>query len=657
MTAPGASTTNTADGSAYVGTQAGTVHGDVNTYMTFADASPRDKFETGVRCLDGDMAERARQLIDEAFMAGYHTDRVRFYRLLALVSGRTRRELSKEEVAMLQNAQSRRHITGDDEWAKGLTVLHRLLDSAGKSDVDSRVLMKKVDALGPLQRTLILRHLESFLEGSLKDQIWHQVWKLAETERMTGDRVSRVWKFFEPSPTRPQARNPQPAAIPPSVWVQAVAATAVLAGATVHIGYLLVQAGRIAALLAYLLSIIGGFFGVRDGVEWRFRVVRRRTKDKEYGTPRQRATNAPPDGFARQVDHRFDYYFAKYVPRGVDRDFWLATTAGIRRSIRDEVVEVYREKRIGVEKIAWLIRHRAGDAKKHWEKGTLWSYREELATPPSAKAVTLLGSVVFVAGGLWAVGGAVSASPLSAVCSTSIALASGWIAARAWLHIILERRRYAADTVESMQVKETDEAALARWRAKLADKPKDREMAAWLDCDRKVLLNEALQHYRLKISDVIAHAFIETPAASGVRARVRNGPWRYKKYQLLIFLLTTDGVREITAALDFDQGSSHILRRANYRFETIAAVRVSQGNDGGQVFELALVNGQEVRVKVTEPETEELQQGEEPGTVFEATLDASGLRRTLHVLEGIAAEGKRWITQEHRREGKERGAA
>ncbi|MEV0417375.1 hypothetical protein [Streptosporangium canum] len=657
MTEPDASATNIADGSAYVGSQAGTVHGDVNTYMTFADTSPKEKFETGVRCLDGDMTGRAWRLINEAFMADYQTDRVRFYRLLALVSGRTRRELSKEEAAALRNAQSRRHITGDDEWAEGLKVLHRLLDSTGKSEADSRILLKEVDALGARRRALILRHLESFLEGSLKDQVWHQAWKLAEENRMAGDRVDRVRKFFQPNPARPQRRESQPPAIPPSTWIQAVAATAIFAVATVHIGYLLAQGGQISALPAYLLSIVGGFFGARDGVEWRFRVVRRRAKDREYGTPRQRVTNAPPSGFTRQVDHRFDYYFAKYVPRGVERDIWLAATAGIRRNMRDEVVDVYRERRIGVEKIAWLIRYRAGEVKDRWERGALWSYREELATPPSMKAVTVLGLTALVVGGVWAVGDAVAADPLSAARSALLVLACGWIAFRAWLRIILEHRRHAADEAESKQAKEGDDAAFARWRAKLADKPKDREMADWLDYDRKVLLNEALRHYELKMSDVITHAFIETPASSSARARVLRGPWRYKKYRLLMFLLTADGVRELTITLDFEQGSFHVQRRANYRFDMIAAVRVSQSDNGEQTFELALVNGQKVHVEGTDPGPEELQQGEEPGTVSEATQDASGLRRTLHVLEGIAAEGKGWITQEHHREGKEQGAA
>jgi hypothetical protein len=295
------------------------------------------------------------------------------------------------------------------------------------------------------------------------------------------------------------------------------------------------------------------------------------------------------------------------------------------------------------------MRYQVGDVRRRWQDGTLWNYRKELAAPLPMKAVTVLGLGTLAGGGIWAACGAVLASPLIAARSTVLVLAGGWIAARAWLRIFLERRRFAADKTESEQAWVDSKAAYDRWREKLDDKPEDPEMAAWLDCDRKVLLNEALQHYRLTMSNVIAHAFIEAPAASTIRARVRSGPWRYVKYQLLVFLLTTDGVRQLTVELDFERGSFHDRQRTNYRFDAVAAVRVSQADNDERTFELALVNGQEIRVQVTGPGMEELQQGENPGAVSEVTLDAAGLHHTLHVLEGIAAEGKEWITQEYRR--------
>jgi hypothetical protein len=267
--------------------------------------------------------------------------------------------------------------------------------------------MKELDDLRAVQRALIVRHLESFLDGSLKDQMWQRALQRADAEQMARNREHRVWKFFQPDPESPQVRLPQPVTIPGFTWVQAVTGTVVLVAATGHIGYLLTQGGQLSAPLACVLSIVGGYFGACDGAEWRFRSGRRRAKDEEYVMALRPRTNAPPDGFARKVDQRFDYYFAKYVPRGTDRDVWLARTAGIRKGMRDEIVEAYQETRTRVEKINWLIRYRAGAVKTRWEKATLWSYRQELATPLLVKATAVLGALAFTVGGVWAASGAV----------------------------------------------------------------------------------------------------------------------------------------------------------------------------------------------------------------------------------------------------------
>ncbi len=646
MTVPGATSTNVAADSAYVAMQAGVVHGDVNQYTTYADSPPEKKFQAGVHILDGGMSSRAWQLIQEAVVGGYKTNEVCFHWLLALVSGRTRHGLSKEEMAALRNERNIFRLTGDDEWVNGVKTIRRLLDSAEKRDADTRVLLKELDALGDPQRAMILRHLEQFLDGPIAEQMWHRTLSQAKHERMAGDRANRIWKFFEPTPSKPRARAVRRPDTPLGVYVRIVMATAVFVVATIHIGYVLVQGGRVFALLVCLASAVGGYYGAREGLEWRFRVVRRRTKDTEYGPPSARRTNAQPEGFAKRVDQRFDYYFAVYVPHGVEREVWLAKTAGIRRSLRDELVEIYREQRVGVEKINWLIRHRVDDVRRRWREGVLWSYREELATPLSAKAGAVLGLAALAGGGAWAVSDAVLVAPLRASGSTVLVLVSGWIGARALLGVLLERWRFAADERESRRTLDGDWEAFGRWRTKLADKPKDQEMAVWLDSDRKVLLDNALKHYRLVMSNVVAHAFIEAPAPSTRRARVKDGPWRYRKYRLLTFLLTADGVRQLTVDLDFDEGAFRVRERSNYRFDAVAAVRVGQGDNDERTFELALVDGQKISVQVMSPGTEMLQEGENPGTVSEMTLDASGLHHTLHVLEGIAAEGKEWIGHE-----------
>lgn len=244
---------------------------------------------------------------------------------------------------------------------------------------------------------------------------------------------------------------------------------------------------------------------------------------------------------------------------------------------------------------------------------------------------------------------AAQVAPLGATRSTAIALAAGFVAVRAWLRIVLERRRYAADEAEVTQVRAACDEAFLRWKEKLADTPSDREMAAWLDCDRKVLLDEALRHYELSMSDLIAHALIEAPGTPTRRARLKHGPWRYTRYRLTLFLLTADGIRQFRADLDFEQGAFRGHERTNYRYESVAAVLVRQAERDERKFELALVNGERIRVDVLTSGTEELLVDETPGEVSEVTLDSAGLGHTLHVLEGVAAEGKRWITHERRR--------
>ncbi|GAA0947080.1 hypothetical protein [Actinocorallia libanotica] len=652
-TEPGAAEGNYAGDFAHVGVQATTVHGDVNYYSSPVDASPKVKFATGVRLLEGGMPGKARQLIHEAVVDGHTGNKVCFHWQLALLSGRTWHEMPHEDIMRLRQAPTICRVTAGDSWADGVEIVHRLLNSVQQGNTDPGPLLKDFDELYDPQRAMILRHLELFLDGPLKNQMWHRALQDARRDQMDGDRADRVWKFFHPEPANPRQQEPRPPNIPVGTWVRAVVATVVLAVVLLHIGYLLVRGLQVYALAVYLLSIAGGCLAARGGLEWRFRTERCRAKDQEYAAPRTRTAQPPPGGFANKVDQSFRRYFGRYVPRQTDRATWLAETAGIRKSLRDEIVEVYREQRIGVERISWLIRYRVSEVRKQWENGTLFAYRYELATPLSTKILTLIGLAITVFGGSQVMESAMRLAPLSAARSTALALAAGVITALAWQHIILEYRRYAADKAEATRTQEGCQAAYERWKQKLADKPTDLEMAAWLDRDRKVLLNEALRHYGLSMSDIIAHAFIETPGPRTKRARVQNGPWRYSRYRLFLFLLTSDGIRQLSSELDFERGTLHGWNRVNYRYEAVAAVRVHQPNDDECRFELTLVNGEQIKFNVLTPGQEELQMNEAHGAVSEVTLDAAGFHHTLHVMEGIAAEGKQWIKQERRRQSKQ----
>ncbi|MEV4760766.1 hypothetical protein AB0J86_37470 [Micromonospora sp. NPDC049559] len=640
--------TNVAQGEAHVGLQAGTVHGDVNFYKLPPDPSPEEQFHAAVRYLNARVRGEARRLIEKAVAGGHATTEVQFYRLIALLSGRTLRQLGTEELDRLEAiCASLPHLDDRDEWAAGLRVTVRLLAPVSAAETD--LVIKEIDALNRRQRDWIYGHLEALLEGAMQDEMWQRSVALAEAQRTANDRLNRVWKFFHPTPAQPRTLPVHPADIPVRDWLYAGAGALLFAFAIIGLVVLVAGRGQLGSVLGLLASLGGlvAFFG--GGADRHYRRARLRAKDAEMVPPRQRRPEAPPGGFARKVDRLFSRYFGRYVPRGTERNYWLTQTAGIRRQLRDEIVDLYREQRIEAERVAWLVRYLVSDVRTRWEQDTLTAYRRELRVPVRTTILHLGGLAVLGIGSLSAVPAAVSAAPLAGTAWLLLAAASAVPAMRASFRIIAERRRVAADQAERADKEAARWAAYHRWRRKLADKPSDTEMAAWLEGDRKVLVDQAMRQYRLRPSQVITHAFIEAPAPSCKKARYPRGPWRYSHYQLLLFLLTEDGVRQVNIDLDFEGATHHTIQRLNYRFDAVAAVRIDGIAAQRPTFELTLFNGEPISVRVSESDDEADQHDEDPAKITQLSLDASGLSQTLHVLEGTAAEGKEWVKHRRRR--------
>jgi hypothetical protein len=640
--------TNVAQGDAHVDLQAGTVHGDVNFYQLPPDPTPEELFVAAVKYLDARVRDEALDLIEKAVAGGYVTAEVQFHRLIALLSGRTLRQLSTEELDRLAAiCASLTRYDDRDEWAAGLKVVIRLL--APVSAADAELILKQVDALDQRQRDCVYGHLEALLEGAIQDEMWQRSVELAEVQRTAGGRPDRVWKFFHPTPAPPRVRPVRPAAVPFRDWFLASAGAALFTFAVVELTVLVAARGRPGSILGVLAGLAGLAAFCIGGSERHYRRARLRAKDAEMRPPQRRWPEAPTGGFASKVDRLFRVYFGRYVPRGTDRSDWLTQTAGIRRQLRDEIVEIYREQRIDAERVAWLVRHLVSDVRQQWERGTLTAYRDQLRVPATTTALCVGGLVVLTIGSLWAVPAAVLAAPLYGMALYLLAVIAAVPAVRASFRIIAERRRVAADEAERADKYRARVEAYRRWQDKLSDKPLDVEMAAWLEADRKVLVDQVMRHYRLRPSQVIAHAFIEAPAASCKRARYPRGPWRYSQYRLLLFLLTDDGVRQVDIDLNFETATSQITQRLNYRFEAVAAVRIRGVIGQRQTFGLTLINGEAISLTVSESDYQAVQHDEDPTKITKLSLDASGLGHTLHVLEGIAAEGKEWVKHQRDR--------
>jgi hypothetical protein len=652
---------NSAADNANVDVQAETIYDGVSIvhihmapYDPPEGATAEEKFRTGVRNLDGRQASKARTLIWEAMVGGYETSEARFYWLIAMLSERTIRQFSDEEISQIRNAAKQQPAISTNSWEDGAHIIFQLLESVGvlptnpKPDID--LVIKEFQTLSKKQRDLLLPHLELFLNGPRKDRIWRQEQANAESGQSSGNRKNRAWMFFQPIPAQPRIPAAQPMATTSTERLVARASTGLFVVAVGFFGWELLWHGAVLGLLAYVIALGGGASAAITGPELRFLAERRHQKDEQLIAPRPTASTTPRNGFAAKVDALFNRYAAKYVPDKEERAAWEAATAGIRKFDRDQIVSEYRESRIPAERVAWLIRYRVRQSRARWRSGEMYAYRTELRPRRGTVAAYRAGIAVAFLGGICAIA-LLGSYPLVDAASVVVALPSGMWAWRTWLSIDLERRRFAADTDASNRRRENAEKEFLKWSTRLESRPSDAEMASWLDCDRTVLLGKAIDHYKLARHQVITHAFLEAPGTRAKRARVRNGPMRYSRYSLIMFLLTSDGVRQMSADLRFLQGDVREGDRLNYRYDAVASAHVSQTPRASersriqQKFKLTLVNGEPISVIVTDLDPEDFQQGETEQSLEMATFDGASVANTLHVLEGVAAEGKAWLQE------------
>jgi hypothetical protein len=662
VTVPGSTRPfNSAADNANVDVQADSIYGDVSIvhvheapYDPPEGATAEEMFRTGVNNLEGGKASGARALIWGAMMKGHETSEARFYWLIAMLSERTIRQFSDEEISQLHGIAKQQPAIARNSWEDGTHLIFQLLESVGvlpaSPKPDIAHVVKEFDVLSKKQRDLLLPHLELFLDGPLKERVWREERSNAEFAQSSGDRKNRAWMFFQPVPAEPRVPPAQPVATTSTEQLVAWVSTGIFVAAVSFFGWELAGPGAILGLLAYVIALAGVVVAAVTGRELRFLAERCRQKDERLRTP-IRSTSAPPrGGFAAKVDAQFNRYAGKYVPDKDERAGWEAATAGIRKFDRDEIVTQYRETRIPADRVAWLVRYRVRQSRDSWRSGKLYEYREQLrptssavATFRAAKAVAILGGVVAIV--------MFRAEPLADAVGTIVTLAGGTWAWRNWLRIDLERRRFAADEKESAHRKADLHNEFNRWKDKLKRSPSDAEMAAWLECDRTVLLGKSIDHYKLARHQVITHALLEEAGPRAKRARVRNGPMRYSRYSLIVFLLTSDGVRQMSADLRFLQADVIEGDRLNYRYDAVASAHVSLTPRASgrsriqQKFKLTLVNGEPISVIVTDLDPGDFQQGETEQSLERATLDAASVANTLHVLEGIAAEGKAWLHQ------------
>ena len=646
--------TNVAHGNAQVGFQAQEVHiqGDYN--VNDAD-TPERQFEVGLRYLQVNASPKARELITKAVVRGHTNSRAYFYLALALLSGRTLQSLTDQELAQLAKVRRWAARCSEDPWARGVNAVGSLLDSLPQTTGQTpdpaaiNVVVKEFETLPPPLQESILEHLEVFLAGPHQDWTWQKAFETARRDRTANDRENRVWKFFQPKPIPPRLVTPQPVRRTRADYVRAVGGSVlcvVAALTVVHPAW----AHSWLHSTGYLMMVVGAtVVAFRAGFTLRLARHRRQAARQRLTFTSQRVP-AQSDRFAAAMDSQFDRYFGGYLPPGMARETWLAETAGIRQTLRNELVKLYREQSVDAKRVAWLVRFLASDVKRRWVSGELTADPENSRVPPSTRIAFGTAVLTLSAAGPLLLWQALIEAPFTTVIATAAIIVGARLAIRGWLAILIEGHRHRDDLIRAGRDYEDRLAAYDSWIHELASKPTDAEVAHWLDCDRKILVEETMRRYRLAAQDVIAHAFIEAPVPGCKRARVSKGPWRYSRYKLLLFLLTRDGVRQVSRTLDFETMEFGDQQRLTYQYDSVVAAHVVDARNGEKRLSLTLTNDPQEEVTITGawPAMPEL--GDDDRIAYQVSLDASGLERTLHVLEGIAAEGKEWITHEHHRE-------
>jgi hypothetical protein len=656
MSTPNAQPHFTASGNARVGVQSQYVYVDTimlpdDAQLTVEqDASPKTRYETGVRNLEHGNPGEARRLIWEAMMRNHMSSEVLFYWLVAMLSGRTIRQFSRDEVDQLRRFQLRGAETRDDPWADGVRLIYRLLDPVLQSPgnktgprTGTSLLDRQFDGLGQKQRDM-LRRLDLFLSGPRRDEMWRDELERARSGQHSGDRLGRAWKFFHPVPAKvviPSTPEHVPATDRRWMRVSAV----VFAMLTGYLGLELLVQGTIPGLLGYVAGLTGGIVTAQAGLELRLRTVLRQTS---------RAT-VPPDELTKEltgrIDKLFQASFDKYEPVEITRKLWQKAAAEVRQLRRDEIVGICLANGFSADQVAWLIRHEVWQLNKRWRDGTLQIPRQQPLPRRGAVAARGPGLTVMVVGFVLAM-----IVARGHVLGFAVILASAVWAWRCWLRVSLEERRHAAEEHERDQRQTGIDEAYRRWSAKLKDRPKDAEMAAWLELDRTVLLGMALDRCHLSRSRVIAHGFLEVPLPGARRSQVEGGLPRYQKYQIQMFLLTEDGFRLVRANLNFLTASLAVRSRTSRSYDSITAVHAEPDRRGGQKFEVRLAHDDPIKVRVrdsgTSPARDEQDENPHPAAETEEVvddgmgMDAASVDNTLHLLDGVAADGRKWL-QEH----------
>jgi hypothetical protein len=534
MTSPYGGPFNHAADNARIGVQGQyvTIEGDVKVTAAPGE-SPEAKYKVGVANLNSHNPGPAREHIWDAMM-GWEatgnrqvTGEVLFHWLIAMLSGRTVRQFTGAEISQLRHFRSSCAKIGGDDWAEGVRLIYQLLDSALRSseDVDRpktsmSLLIRQFDGLGEKQREL-LRPLDLFLSGPRRDEMWRDELDGARAGQRSVDRLTHAWMFFHPDPAKVVLSEPMAERGTAAERWRMRASVILFVALIWYVGLELLRQGAVLGLFCYVLGLTGSLAAAAGDLETRPLAERRQPPQ-----PAVHPDDEPAKDLIKRIGRLFEKYFEKYEPVEANRKLWEDATADARRFYQDEITAICRANGYSADQVAWLIRHEVRQMNQRWRDGSPQFPRQHQV--PRSGAVTARWAGL----GMLVLGYALAVLTVRAhfLGFTVVLLSAIW-AWRCWLRVSLER----VATEEHKRRQEEIDEAYRRWSTRLQDRPKDAQMAEWLEGDRTVLLGMALDQFRLSRSRMVAHGFIEKPEPGARRSQINGGLPRYQKYQIWMF--------------------------------------------------------------------------------------------------------------------------
>ncbi|ANZ36111.1 hypothetical protein BBK82_08565 [Lentzea guizhouensis] len=628
---------NQASGDAQVGQQIGVQFQEsvlIGTmiYQCSWDDPPEWKHEVAARLLEGGSPRKAEVVFRDLVNGGHITTERAYFYVLSILSERSFIEITAALTDEIHNVQKLCSSLPADRWTAALEVVLALLGHA-HATFDGDTVQQELSSYRALdgERQLeIDRHLDLILSGAAQERISAQRKRTVADERMARGRLDRAWKFFEADPRPPSTYRLVPFRSNALAWryvllgfaVTALALPSVVGGgvsAPAGLGLALWVAG---AWVVFHCTLILETHFLDAAV----------TKD-EFAVLYEEDVEEPTKKPVNLVDHRFRLH-----SKAVD---WLDYTAGYREHLKRRLRAQYTDKNMRHGEVTWLVDWHVERIDAKFVLGESYDRVLPPAGLRSAFVLRALG-VLLGAVGLFLLlrDGHLQALFLAAAYLGVVGAAR--LRSRPRVQMLLDGR---ADALYEEEL-----AAFENWRQTLADRPSDAEIARWLALDKLHLKHEALRQTDLNERDLVTHVVLTERVDFARRSRVTNGPPRYERYNVQIFLLTRYGMRSVRSLLEFKNGGIRHGKREMFPYDAVASASIDEKDGpGSRVFELTLVNGTKIaEVKENRRNAVDVEQDSAEDPDLPASRDA-GFDSALRVLEAVASEGRDWIVRDEER--------